>query len=68
MRCLTIARVNALLDLTPASRYSWSTRGSMDMFAEHFRLPGIHSIALELISEPPVASFPALLGLGVCRG
>lgn len=57
-----------LLDLAPASRYSWPTRGSMGMFAEHFRLPGIHSIALEPISEPPVASFPAILGLGVCSG
>ncbi|HJW05700.1 MAG TPA: hypothetical protein VJ527_04315 [Rhodanobacter sp.] len=35
----------------------------MDMFAERFRLPGIHSIALEPISEPPVALFSALSGL-----
>lgn len=68
MRRDTAARADAMLDLAPASRYSWPTRGSMDMFAERFRLPGIHSIALEPISEPPVAPFPALLGPGVCVG
>ena len=69
MRRDSAARADAMLDLAPASRYSWPTRGSMDMFfAERFRLPGIHSIALEPISEPPVASFSALLGPGVCSG
>jgi len=58
-----------VLDLASANRYSLSTRGSMEMFAEHFRHP---LASIRSLSNRPVnsrwRSFPPSLAWRPCRG